>query len=88
MQRTVFGAKRRVPDPAALLPVTSVRVLLHHGGRYRRRWAGHSHTRTRVDDGDGIACAQGRRLVDLHLLAVVRLEASDGVVGVVGCSGR
>ena len=81
-------AKRRVPDPAALLPVTSIRVLLHHGGRNRRRGAGHSHARTRVDYGDGIACAQGRRLVNLHLLAIVRLEASDGVVGVVRCGGR
>ncbi len=76
-------AKRRVPDPAALLPVASVRLLLHHGGRYRRRWAWDPHARTGVDYGDGIACAQGRRLVDLHLLAVVRLEASDRVVGVV-----
>ena len=89
MQQTVLSkAKRRVPDPAALLPVTNIRLLLHHGGRYGRRWAWHPHARTRVDYGDGVAGAQGRRLVELHLLAIVRLEASDGVVGVVRCSGR
>ena len=78
----------RVPEPAALLlPVAGVRLLLHHGGRYRRRWAGHPHARAGVDYGDGVAGAQGRRLVELHLLAVVGLEAGDGVVGVVGCGG-
>ena len=78
--------KRRVPDPAASLPVTSIRLLLYHGGRNGRRWAWDPGVR--VDYRDGVACAQSRRLVDLHLLAIVRLEAKDGVVGVVGRSGR
>ncbi len=76
-------AKRRDPDPAALLPVTNIGLLLHHGGRYRRGWAWHPHARTRVDYWDSIPCAQGRRLVNLHLLVIIRLETSDRVVGVV-----
>ena len=81
--KRVSKAKRRVPDPAALLPVTNIGLLLHHGGRDGRRWAGYPHARTRINNRDGIAGAQSRRLVDLHLLAIVRLESSNGVVGVV-----
>ena len=67
--------------------MAGVRLLLHHGGRYRRRWARHPHARAWVDYGDGVAGAQGRRLVELHLLAVAGLVTGDGIVGVVGCGG-
>lgn len=93
MQQTVPSSKSESAEfriLRLLLPVTRIRLLLlllHHGGRYRRRWTWDPHARTGVDYRDCVARAQGRRLVELHLLAVVRLEASDGVVGVVRRSG-
>ena len=68
--------------------MTSVGLLLHHGGRYRRRWTWHPHARAGVDYRDGVAGAQSGRLVYFHLLAALRLEAGYGVVRVVGCGGR
>lgn len=48
-------------------------MILHHAGRHRGRRAGDAHPGAGVDDGDGVACPDGRRLMDFHLahIAVV-----------------
>lgn len=74
------------PDPllrerdAASLP--PAHALLHPGGGYRRRRAGHLDARGRVDDGDGVAGAGSGWLVDLQALVLVggRNEGGRGRV--------
>lgn len=57
MQLTVVESTARSSGTAIWLPATNVGLLLHHGGRYRRRWTSHSHTSARVDNGYRIASA-------------------------------
>lgn len=61
-----------------LLPPTAERRL-HAGGRHRGRRAGHGDASRRVDDGDGVAAARGRGLVELDArLLVVEAGRDEG----------
>ena len=68
---------------AILLPLALVGLLLHYGGRNGGWRRGEPHPGVGVYYRDSIASAQSRGLVNLHLLVVVGLVASDGIVGVV-----
>jgi len=70
-QLIVVENTARNSGTASVLPATSVGLMLHHGGRDRGWRAGNPHTGTRINNGNGIASAQCRRLVDLHQVAVV-----------------
>ncbi len=88
MQLIVVESTARSSGTASVLPATSVGLLLHHGGRDRGWRAGNPHTGTRINNGNGVASAQCRRLVNLHRVAVVGLEASRSVVEAVRHSGQ
>ena len=45
--------------PATILPATSVRLLLHHGGRDGRRRTSHPHTCAWIDYRNRISRAEG-----------------------------
>ena len=77
-------AKYSIPEATTSLPLALVGLLLHHGRRNRGRRGRQSHAGIRIYYGDGVASAQRRRLMKLHLLIVVGLVASDRVVRVVG----
>ena len=84
MQLPMVESIVRSSGTATILPATSVRLLLHHGGRDGRGRASHPHARTWVDNRNCIAGAQGGRLVELHrVMVAVCLETGRRVVGIV-----
>ena len=80
------------------LPATHIRPLLHLAGRDGKRWTGDTHSRARIDDRNGVAGAESRRLMDFQVLGVVMvvvgggivagLETGGGMVGIIGCRGQ
>lgn len=60
-----------------------VRSLLHHSWRYWRGRARKALASTRVDDRDGVPRPQGWRLENFHMMTIVWLETSDGIVVVI-----
>ena len=77
------------------LPATHIRLLLHLARRDGEGWTGDTHSGAGVDDRDGVAGAQSRRLMDFQVLGVVMvvvvgggLEAGGGMVGIIGCRGQ
>ena len=58
-------------------------LLLHHGGRNGGGRARDPHAGAGVDDGNRVAGAESRGLMDLHRLGGVGLEAGRGGVGII-----
>lgn len=42
------------------------------------RWTGHGDASGRIDDGDGVAAAGGRRLVQLHTGLALETRGDEG----------
>lgn len=80
-------AKDGIFGSATPLPAAGVRLLLHHGGGYGGGRGGNAHSCAGVDDGDGVAGAQGGGLMEFHLVGV-GLETGGWVVVAGGGGGE